>query len=157
MTKPPIQTDEEFTASVAQHLAKRYAGVHKVIIEPGAAGPFRVVSREGKPDRAGVRLTLSILDGPAKGERLEFHLAFEGAPKRTCGDNADILIGLAEATDASGDTPAELINSAARKLFPTSNNPSPLPVTATIAATVVQGSSRPFLNLKALTVGDGND
>jgi hypothetical protein len=146
----------DFTQKAAAILAQRYTGEHRVVIEPGSAGPWRSSPREGKPEFAGVRFDLNFLDGEAKGERIEVRLTLEGAPKRFCGENADILINLAEATDAEGVTPAELINSAARKLYPTTKNPSPLAVTATISATVVEGSSRPYINLKKLRVGGDN-
>ena len=151
----PSQPD--ITATIARQLAARYAGNHRVIIEPGSAAQWRSASRDGKPDRAGVRFDLTFLDGPAKGERLDFRLVLEGAPKRVCGADADILVALAEATGAEGATSAELVNSAARELFPTTKNPTPPPVTATITASIVEGSSRPFLNLKALVIGGGND
>lgn len=146
------EPDDDLTARLAAISAARYAGNHQIIIEPASAGPFRFPGREGAPDRVGVQFDATFATGPAKGERQTFFLSTEGVPKHVAGRTAMLLLLLADELGVEGASHAEIINNAARRLFPTARKPNPPVVTATIAARVVAGRSRAYLDLKALEI-----
>lgn len=146
--------DDDLTARLAAVSAVRYAGEHQIIIEPASAGPFLFPGRDGAPDRTGVQFDATFTSGPAKDERLTFFLVLDGAPKHICAGSGSFLLQLIDELHVQGASPAEIINNAARLLFPTNRNPFPSVVWATVTTRTVAGRSRPFLDLAALRIED---